>query len=97
MDKIAETTRAKFERHSIATVLDMKMISAATISAIKEYKGFRVSEQALKKCTASAEKAHEGSVPLRVRMDHILTCRDMGVTIGWMKFVNALRCRGLYA
>jgi general stress protein CsbA len=28
MDKIAETTRAKFERHRIATVLDMKMISA---------------------------------------------------------------------
>jgi hypothetical protein len=32
MDKIAETTRAKFERHGIATVLDTKMISAATIS-----------------------------------------------------------------
>jgi hypothetical protein len=32
MDKIAKTTRAKFERHGIATVLDMKMISAATIS-----------------------------------------------------------------
>jgi hypothetical protein len=44
MDKISETTRAKFERHGIATVLDMKMISAATISAIKGDKDFRVSE-----------------------------------------------------
>jgi hypothetical protein len=32
MDKIAETTKAKFERHGIAMVLDMKMIAAATIS-----------------------------------------------------------------
>jgi hypothetical protein len=29
--KIAETTKAKSERHGIAMVLDMKMISAATI------------------------------------------------------------------
>jgi hypothetical protein len=54
MDKIAETTKAKFERHGIATVLDMKMISAATISAIRGDKDFRVSEQALKKWAAAA-------------------------------------------
>jgi TfoX/Sxy family transcriptional regulator of competence genes len=70
MDKIAETTRAKFERHGIATLLDMKMISTATISAIKEDKDFWVSKQALKKWAAAAEKAHEGSAPSRVRMDH---------------------------
>jgi hypothetical protein len=70
MDKIAETTRAKFEHHGTATVLDMKMISAGTISAIKEDKDSRVSEQALKKWAVAAEKAHEGSVPSRVRIDH---------------------------
>jgi hypothetical protein len=43
MDKISETTRSKFERHDITTVLDTKMISAATISSIKEDKDFRVS------------------------------------------------------
>jgi hypothetical protein len=33
MDNIAETTRAKFEKHGITTVLGMKMITSATISA----------------------------------------------------------------
>jgi uncharacterized protein YjgD (DUF1641 family) len=70
MDKIAETTKAKFERHGIAMVLDMKMIAAATISAIKGDTYFRVSEQAMKKWAAAAENAHEGSVPSRVCMDH---------------------------
>jgi hypothetical protein len=58
MDKIAETTKAKFERHGIATVMDMKMISAATISAIKGDTYFRLSEQALKRWEAEAEKSH---------------------------------------
>jgi hypothetical protein len=45
---IEETTKANFERHGITAVLDMKMISAATISAIKGDTDFRVSEQAIK-------------------------------------------------
>jgi hypothetical protein len=44
MDNIAETTRAKFEKHGITTVLGMKMITSATISAIMGVKGFRASE-----------------------------------------------------
>jgi hypothetical protein len=70
MDKIAETTKAKFERHGIATVLDTKMISAATISAIKGDTYFRVSEKAIKKWAAAAENAHEGSASSRVHVDH---------------------------
>jgi hypothetical protein len=70
MDKIAETTNAKFERHDIARVLDMKMISAATISVIKGENDVRVSEQSIKKWAAAAEKTHEGSVTPCVHMDH---------------------------
>jgi hypothetical protein len=66
MDKIAETTKAKFGRHGIATVLDMKMIYVATISAIKGDKDFRVSEQEIKKVVSRRKKAHKGSVPSRV-------------------------------
>jgi hypothetical protein len=49
MENIAETTRAKFEKHGITTVLGMKMITSATISVIMGDKGFRVSETKLKK------------------------------------------------
>jgi hypothetical protein len=70
MDNIAETTRAKFEKHGITTVLGMKMITSATISVIMGDKGFRVSETTLNKWQHAAYQAHEGSMPSRVRLDH---------------------------
>jgi hypothetical protein len=70
MKNIAETTKAKFEKHGITTVLGIKMITSATISVIMGDKGFRVSESTLKKWQHSAEQAHEGSTPSRVYLDH---------------------------
>jgi hypothetical protein len=46
------------------------MISTVTISIIKGDKYFGVSDQAIEMWAASAENAHEGSVPSRARMDH---------------------------
>jgi hypothetical protein len=63
MDNIAETIRAKFEKHGITTVLGMKMITSTTISAIMEDKGFRVSETTVEKWKHAAEQAHKGSMP----------------------------------
>jgi hypothetical protein len=70
MDNIAETTRAKFEKHGITTVLGMKMITVTTISAIMEDNGFRVSETTVEKWKHEAEQAHKGSMPSQVRLDH---------------------------
>jgi hypothetical protein len=58
MDNIAETTRAKFEKHRITTVLGMKMITSTTISVIMEDKGFRVSETTVETWKRAAEQAH---------------------------------------
>jgi alanine-alpha-ketoisovalerate/valine-pyruvate aminotransferase len=101
MKKIAKTTKAKFERHGIATVLDMRMINAATVSAIKGDTYCRVSEQAINS-GHHQQKRHTRGVFCRVSVwitdeKRILTCRNMGLIIGWIKFVNAPRCRGLYA
>jgi hypothetical protein len=49
MNNIADKTKAKFAGHGINTVLDMKMMTVSEISAILGDKGFRVSEQKLKK------------------------------------------------
>jgi hypothetical protein len=70
MENIAETTRAKFEKHGITTVLGMKMITSTTISAIMGDKGCRVSETTLKKWQHAAEQAHEGGMSSWVRLDH---------------------------
>jgi hypothetical protein len=71
MKNIAETTHAKFERHGITTVLDMKMTNITYISAIMGDKEFRVSEMKLNKWKDTAEQANGGSVPPHVSKDHM--------------------------
>jgi hypothetical protein len=70
MNDIANTTKTKFAKYGITTVLHMKRLTSEQISVILGEKEFRVSEQKLKKWREAAEKANTGSVPSRVSMDH---------------------------
>jgi hypothetical protein len=40
---IADTTKTKFARHTIKTMLDMKMMTAMEVTEIMKHKEFRVS------------------------------------------------------
>jgi hypothetical protein len=70
MTDIADTTKTKFSRHNIKTVLDMKMMTASHMSAIMRDKEFKVSEHKLKKWQQAAYQEKEGSVPTHIMKDH---------------------------
>jgi hypothetical protein len=56
MTDIDDTTKTKFARQNIKTVLDMKMIMATEVAEIMSDKEFRVSEQKLKKWQEAARQ-----------------------------------------
>jgi hypothetical protein len=71
MHDIAYTRKGHFASHGINIVLDVKLMTETEISVILEDTAFRVSGRKLRELQKQADKAEKGSVPSRVKKDHM--------------------------
>jgi hypothetical protein len=81
MNNIANTTKTKFAKYGITTVLNMKRLTSEQISVILGEKEFRVSEQKLKNGEKQQRKqtqaAFHRACPWITERRITLTCQDM--------------------